>query len=285
MPRPRPRWTPGRQLVGFVVLAAALSWWPWPLTALNPSSTSMVPVGPTLAAIIVAALAGGRRELLALLHQLVRWRVHIRWYAVALVGPVVLIGLTVLATVALGATADTTAGLPGWTALITAFVVRTLVGGALGEELGWRGFLLPRLRRRHGALVASLLVGVVWSVWHLPLFLAGPATAQRPVLQFLLWMLALSVLHTWLYERTGSSVLITTIFHGGINAASSLLLPLFHGADYQLLWWLLVVTTTAWASAVVWARPIAWTRPHAADDSTSGAHQRSGAQPPREGQG
>jgi membrane protease YdiL (CAAX protease family) len=249
------RWSTRRQITVFLVLAAVLSWWPWPLTLLNPASTPLVPVGPSIGAVVVTAVACGRRGVAALLRQLVRWRVHPGWYAVALVGPVGMIGVPVLVNLALGAPVEAPS-FPGWAMLPILFAVRTLVGGALGEELGWRGFLLPRLLPRFGPLVASLLIAPVWFVFHLPVLLAGPATAQRPPLLFFAWIVPLSVLLTWLYLRTGRSVLLVTLFHGAVDTVGSLLFPLFTGAAYLQLWLLVVAATTAWAAALVRLDPV-----------------------------
>jgi membrane protease YdiL (CAAX protease family) len=239
-----------RQIAAFLLLAFALSWWAWPLTLLNPTSTALVPIGPTIAAIVVTAVAEGRGGIADLLRQLVRWRVHPVWYAVALLGPVALVGGAVLVNRGLGAPVDPSVALPEWSALPALLVVRIVVGGPLGEELGWRGFLLPRVLERHGPLAASLLIAPVWFAFHLPAMLSGPVTDQRPPLLFLLWTAALSVLHTWLWLRTGRSVLLVMLFHGAINTAASVLLPLFTGPDYIRAWWVLLALTTAWTVAV-----------------------------------
>lgn len=252
----RPRWSTRRQVVVFLLLAVALSWWAWPLTLLDPTSTALVPIGPSIAALVVAALAGGRREVGVLLRQLVRLRVPAVWWAVALLGPVALIGAAASADVALGASANPAVAWPGWAALPLLLAVRIVVGGPLGEELGWRGFLLPRLLPRLGPLGASLAIAPLWFAFHLPVFLAGPATGQRPPLLFLLWVVPLSVLHTWLYLRARRSVAVVVVFHGVVDTAASLLFPLFTGSDYTRLWWLLVVFTTVWAVAVARLDPV-----------------------------
>jgi NADH dehydrogenase len=249
--RTRRPWSDRRRLTVFLLIAFVVSWAAWPLVLLNPDSVPFLPYGPSIAALVVAALAGVRGEVRDLLRRLFRWRVHPVWYAVALLAPVALFGGPVLLALALGAEADVGGPFP-WSTLPTIFAVRTILGGPLGEELGWRGFMLPMLRRRHGVLVASLLVGAVWGPWHLPVLLSGPSTDQRPVVQFLVWVLAASVLHTWLYERTGGSVLLVTLFHGALNTASSLLLPLFTGRDYTVVWWLATGTMVAAAGAVLW---------------------------------
>ncbi len=242
----------------FLLLAVALSWWAWPLALLDPTGTALVPVGPSLAAVIVAGLASsGRHDVAVLLRRLVRWRVPAVWWAVALLGPVTLIGAAVLADLALGATADPAVRFPGWAVLPLLLAVRILVSGPLGEELGWRGFPCPgSYPGVWGALGASLVIAPLWFAFHLPVFLAGPATAQRPPLLFLLWVVPLSVLHTWLYLRARCSVAVVIVFHGMIDTAASLLFPLFSGADYTRMWWLLVVLTTASAVAVVRLDPL-----------------------------
>jgi hypothetical protein len=118
----------------FLLLAAGLSWWTWPLTLLNPDSTALVPWGPTIAALIVTGLAYGRRELGRLALQMVRWRVPPGWYGVALLGPVVLLGGPVLVLMATGARPDVTEPLPGVATLLLVFAVRFAFGGALAVE-------------------------------------------------------------------------------------------------------------------------------------------------------
>jgi uncharacterized protein len=246
------RWTQRRQIVVFLLLAAGLSWWIWPMTLLNPTSTALVPWGPTIAALVVTGLAYGRHELGRLALRMVRWRVHPGWYAVGLLGPLVLLGVPALVLLALGARPEVTEPFPGPAILLLVFAVRFVLGGALGEDPGWRGFLLPRVRARHGLLAASLLVGVVWMAWHLPLFLSGPATDQRPPLQFALWGLALSVVFAWIYERTDGSLLIVMLFHAMVDTFASLVFPLFMGGnDYGRLWWLLIAVAWLAAAAVV----------------------------------
>jgi CAAX protease family protein len=93
-----------------------------------------------------------------------------------------MIGLSVLLNRALGAPLAEPVTFPSWSLLPLLFLVRTVVGGPLGEELGWRGFLLPRLLPRFRPVVASLLIAPVWFLFHVPAFVAGPSTAQRPPL-------------------------------------------------------------------------------------------------------
>jgi hypothetical protein len=208
------------------------------LVILNPTSSPLVPFGPLIAAVIVALLAGGRRELWALLRQLGRWRVHPIWYAIALLGPPVLAGLTAVLAVAAGAPVRGTGGYTDWRA-ITYFFLSTIIIVGLFEEVGWRGFALPRLQLRLDAIWAALVLGVLWGLWHLPELISDP-TGQRPPMQFLIWALALSVILSWLYNSTNGSLPIVIICHAAIDTAGRFMLPEFVGDGYQLIWWFMV---------------------------------------------
>jgi membrane protease YdiL (CAAX protease family) len=191
-------WAARHDLVLFFALAYLLSWALWPLVILNPTSSPLVPFGPLIAAVVVSLLAGGPRELWALLRQLTRWRVHPMWYVIALLGPCVVAGVAAALAVATGASmqrsgAYTDLGAVGFTFLSTMIIV------GLFEEDGWRGFALPRLQLRFDAIWAALVLGVLWALWHLPEPISDP-TRQRPPLQFCVWVLALSVIFTWLYN-------------------------------------------------------------------------------------
>jgi membrane protease YdiL (CAAX protease family) len=243
-------------LIAFFVLAFALSWWPWILYAFGPSPTPIASFGPFLAALVVLAITQGKSGIGGLLRRMVRWRVGIRWYAVALLLPV---GIALAATalnVLLGAQAPSAADLGGWTGLFSIFAVRLLIPGTGGawEEPGWRGFALPSLQAGRSALVASLILGAVWALWHLPLVVATGQMGGWDIVSILAWTLVL----TWVYNGTGGSVLIVMLFHAMFNTVSgSFISPLaFSGADSVRQSWLLAAVWCAVAVAVVmWAGP------------------------------
>jgi uncharacterized protein len=111
-------------------------------------------------------------------------------------------------------------------------VVNLLIGGILGEEPGWRGFALPRLQARYGALVGSLILGVLWSLWHLPLLLTpGGATWTGNLGLFVLLGLALAILHSWVYNGTRASLLAVMLLHAAINTSTRLILPNIPGLN------------------------------------------------------
>jgi membrane protease YdiL (CAAX protease family) len=236
-------------LLLFFVLAYLLSWVLWPLVILNPTSSPLVPFGPLIAAVIVALLAGGTKELWALLRQLTHWRVHPIWYVIALLGPVVMAGAAAALAVATGAPMQrsgpyTDLGAVGFTLLSTIIVV------GLFEELGWRGFAFPRLQGRLDAIWAALVLGVLWALWHLPEFISD-TTGQRPPLQFFVWVLALSVIFAWLYNSTNGSLPIVIICHAAIDTVGRYMLPEFSNSGYQVMWWFMVGLYVAIAVVVV----------------------------------
>ncbi len=99
------------------------------------------------------------------------------------------------------------------------FLLVFLVGGPLGEEFGWRAYALPALQRRWGWRLASLLLGVVWAVWHLPLFYsAGTVQSHLPIGLFALSAIASSVLFAWLFNQSQGSVVPVLVLHTAVNA-------------------------------------------------------------------
>jgi membrane protease YdiL (CAAX protease family) len=98
-----------------------------------------------------------------------------------------------------------------------------------GEEIGWRGYALPRLQAAHGALVASLVIGVVSAFWHVPKFLTAGSAQDYPPWLFLVDSVAKAVLLTWVFNSTRGSLLMVTLFHASMNTAS-VFLPMLPAA-------------------------------------------------------
>jgi membrane protease YdiL (CAAX protease family) len=231
----------------YLVLAFLISWSIWPLVLINPDSSPLVPFGPGLAAVIVALVAGGRRELVDLLRQLGRWRVNPGWYGVALAVP---LGV---AAAALGAAMTAGAQAPQWepsdVLQVVGSLLVTIVIVGLFEELGWRGFLLPRLQWERTALVAALLVGLVWLPWHLPELVSD--REERPLAQFVIYVLASSVLYAWLYNSTQASLPIVILFHASFNSFTRFFISELQGSQYVVAWWTLAGLVALIAVAVV----------------------------------
>ena len=241
------RWAAKHDVALYLVLAYSISWSIWPLALINPDSSPLVPFGPGLAAIIVASVAGGRRELFDLLRQLGRWRVGPGWYGVAVGVPLV------IATAAFGAAVVGGAQVPRWDSSdvlqVAGSLIVTVVIVGLFEELGWRGFLLPRLQRARTALVAALLVGLVWLPWHLPELVSD--RGERPLAQFVIYILAASVILAWLYNSTQASLPIVILFHAAFNVFTKFFLSELQGSHYVIAWWTLAGLAALLALAVV----------------------------------
>ena len=229
-------------LVSFFVLAYALTWPLIPLVSLSPLWGFPALFGPALAAIFVAAVAGGRAEVKDLLGRVVRWRVGAGWYVVVLGLPA---GLA-LAAAGLHLALGTDSSIEFGGLSVLSFVVFVLI---IGEELGWRGYALPRLLAGRSALSASLILGALWGAWHLPtFFVPGAPQYGLPFSAFVLFTIAYSVLFTWVYLHTRGSVLIATLLHGAINFSQGLFLG---GVDPARVYWLLAAVYGVAALALV----------------------------------
>lgn len=212
--------------LAFVGLTLALSWAWWfgaaTLTDGGLSKALVLPggFGPPVAALAVAWATGDFDKLLG---RIRRVRVGRRWYAVALaLPPVAMAGATLLYAGVGGPVSVDRLGsvLPAYPVLVVALA---LVGGGQ-EEVGWRGYALPKLQATHGPLLASLAVGVAWAVWHAPLFVLGGApSASGSFPLYLGTVLAFSVVFTWLFNRSGGSVPLAMLLHGGVNAGGSVI--------------------------------------------------------------
>ena len=230
-------------LVIFFVLAYLFTWANWLPQALTSRGLASIQLpgfltilsgfGPALAAIIATAMVSGKQGLRELFGRLVKWRVGIQWYAVALLLPAA-ITLTALAInkVTGGAMPDfTQAGFPFGPPetpvlqkIALLFLVFTLGFDGLGEELGWRGFALPHLKEGRSALVASLILGVLWAGWHIPYALTkGSFLSELPIAVFFIDLLALSILYTWCFNNTQGSILLAILFHAAGNTTSNIL--------------------------------------------------------------
>ena len=194
-------------LIAFFVLAYLLTWWIYPLLKFSPFLGIFGLFGPALAAIIMAAVTEGKAGLKALLRRVVLWRVGLPWYVIALGLPTILS----LATAVLAYLAGTADFIRVGALAPIELVLFVLV---VGEELGWRGYALPRLLEKRSALTASLILGLLWGLWHLPTFVV-PGTPQYglPLTAFVLLTIEYSILMTWVFLHTLGSVLIATLFH------------------------------------------------------------------------
>jgi membrane protease YdiL (CAAX protease family) len=178
--------------------------------------------GPMVAAVVLTAQEGGRAGLRSLLSRVVRWRVAPVWYVVALLGPIVLtLGAMALQLVVFSGQPPSLGAMVGALPTVLALSVYMLIQVGIGEEIGWRGYALPKLQTGYSALVSSMILGVIWTLWHLPLFFT-PTTiySNTPFWLFLVFLLPFSILIGWVLNSTGGSVLMVMILHAVMNAST-----------------------------------------------------------------
>ncbi len=212
-------WARRHPLTTYYVLAVAISTGLALLLDVSLVFGLLALFGPTLAALIAASLAAGREGVRAIRTRTTRWRVSPVYYLAAVGLPVIAYAIGLAAYVLLGNKAP---NVPGEISIV-GLVLFVLV---IGEEIGWRGFLLPVLLGRMSPLLASGVTGVLWAFWHAPLyFIPGMPSFGDPFLAFVAWVIPLTFVLTWLWLRT-RSVIVTTVAHGSANVVSGLVLPL-----------------------------------------------------------
>jgi membrane protease YdiL (CAAX protease family) len=181
--------------------------------------------GFVLAALLMTWLTGGRTAVRRLLKRYLVWRVGWRWYGVAfLLYPAIFLVATALSALWHGAPPDFGATMaagffgpmPGQLLFVVPFFLFEAI--ANGEELGWRGYVLPRLQSRMSPLGASLLLGLIWGFWHLPKYLGPGNNALFGLV--MVKCIGDAILYTWLSNNSHASLLLVTIFHAAGNTAA-----------------------------------------------------------------
>jgi membrane protease YdiL (CAAX protease family) len=196
-------------------------------TGLLPEGfTQLGALSASLAGIVVAAVEGRKGGVRELLGRFLIWRVGIQWWAFALL-------FTIFPSVASLYLFSLFGGPPvDWSGLgplysVVPMILMLTVFAGMGEEFGWRGFAMPRLQARYSALVSSLIIGALWGLWHIPLFLVEGTTQFDwrldaglipAVLMYTVFVTAWSVQYTWVFNNTKGSVLLAAVFHGAGNA-------------------------------------------------------------------
>ncbi|HRQ65925.1 MAG TPA: CPBP family intramembrane metalloprotease [Xanthomonadaceae bacterium] len=231
----------------FVPLAMLLSWYPALLALAGVEASGINPLGPLAAALIVLGITVGRDGVKDLLRRMITFKAAPRWYAFAVLLPALMVGTAAAIAVALGAQMDVQVNAEEL-ALRVAFFMFFV---SLGEEPGWRGYLLPMLRKRHGLLAASLLLGVVWSIWHIPVMFEEFPPSILPA--FVINVLAASVVLAWLYEHSGGNIVVCMVLHTAVNAiGAGAVFQWFAGDSLVMLWWVYTALWTSLAVAIGW---------------------------------
>ncbi len=257
-------------LASFFVLAYAISWLLLiPVVVSGDGSPTglgfvlvlLASLVPSSVAIMLVAVLHGKAGVRKLLRRLLIWRVGVGWWLAVVLLPTLLLGALGLSVLLGGDAPDVADTIPG---VVFLFLFSIFPGSAGGEEIGWRGFALPQLQARRSALGASVLLGVAWGVWHLPLYLTGadlrPLSLFAP---FVLLTVALSVILAWMYNGTGGSLLIVVLFHATVNLPLTVFLePLEDQAAQPFLIYVALLILAA-SVVVAAAGPATLSRTHA----------------------
>jgi CAAX protease family protein len=232
-------------LPGFFLLTFAWAWVAWlaaaAVLARAPSGSATWLRGflflpgtfaPALVAMALMARAGGRAALAPLVDRVLTAPAGARWYLFAITY-MAAVKLAVALVSRLGFGAWPRFGATPWYVMVAALAIS--VWFQVGEELGWRGYALPRLTARLGLRRASLVLGAIWALWHLPLFLLpGTSTSGQSFPVFLLQVTALSVPVAWLYWKSGGSLLVVMLMHAALNNTSDIVPSVTPGAANPL---------------------------------------------------
>lgn len=252
-------------LSAYFLLAFGISWLSWLPAILDyyqggghsrDSTTYLIigSYGPALAALTVSASSCGVTGVKRLLKRLLPEGAGIRWYLAALYGPL-LIGLPMILVLGIAGPSPVLSKLPIALVYVPLFgLTAFLIQGPLGEELGWRGYALPQLQRGHGPLVASVILGVIWALWHFPLMLLPGWRGELPIGLFLvlyiLYIVPLSIIFAWVYNHSNESVLVTTILHAAFNYTLFVLKQTFGFAQDDPLRVQVILDSLLWSVAI-----------------------------------
>jgi uncharacterized protein len=216
----------------FFLLSFVLTWgYFWLIWAPLHLPDSLVAVGglaPAISAFLVLAITSGKPGILRLLRSMVHWRIGLGWYLLALLGfPF----LNFLAFLPIPGTLSDLAA-PDSRLLqvyLREMAISLTIGIApLWEEVGWRGFALPRIQRQYGPVVGTLILGALWGLWHLP-FLFGPLAKTGPhatvagatvaLAELSIGLMGLSVVMTWMLNNCGGSTLLAILIHAAFDSS------------------------------------------------------------------
>lgn len=220
-----------RQVLWFAALAFAFTWAAWlPLASdakawttlgASPYLHLLGGLGPAAAAVLMTAIDEGRPGLRLLATRATTG--PLRWVAFAVVGPAVayLLAMAIAAIAGVDVDLARSAASKEFASLpIVLYWVANLVFYGFGEEIGWRGYALPRLQRHRSALAASMWIALVWAGWHLPLFAFSAGLSTMPPIGLVGWGASIvtgSVLCTWLFNSSRGSIAVVALFHASLD--------------------------------------------------------------------
>jgi len=193
---------------------------------------------PNVVGILITTIAGGRTALSELFHKVILWRLPFKWYLASILIPPAIAFLTIGIYWLAGYSIAVFAPL----SQLPLIILMCVFTGAMGEELGWRGTALPRLQARWNALTSSLILGVLWGLYHIPSFLlSGLPLKDAPLIPFMLGALGLTVLVSWTFNHTSGSLIVVFLYHFAFNFILNVTGIPSDSALFWLLGWVCIV--------------------------------------------
>lgn len=215
---------------------------------LSPLLTILGAWTPTVAAVIVTGVRGGRAAIQQLLNRLVQFRLPVRWHLAALIPwGLVFVGAGIYRLIGSAAYGGMSLSLGFWGGLF----FFNLLSGPTGEEAGWRGYAIPRLLRKYSPMSAGIILGIVWDFWHLPLWIISGSILPY-CLFFSIGIISLSVLMTWIFRKASTSLVPMIIIHFSYNVSLFLIGPQGMGLGPAFPLTVIVATFCLLAVMIVW---------------------------------
>lgn len=221
-------------LLCYFLMAYGFSWLAWVPYILSQDGLGLLPVhltqlgilpgaflGPCLSGFLMTAATEGRSGVRSLLRRFVLWRVGWYWYLLALCGIPAIIVMGFLTQP--GVQAALHPNVPQLLLFFPLLLIMEILTSGLAEEPGWRGFALPRLQQRFGPLLGTILLGILWGGWHLPLFLTAwqAGAGGLAICEFILGTVGIAIVITWAFNHTQGSLLIAILLHATVDAFTS----------------------------------------------------------------
>ena len=220
-------------ITSFFTLTLGLTW-----VAFIPYyySTDGIPwftFGPMMAGVAMAGVTGGFKAVNSLAASTFRWKVNPIWYVAAIGVPFATQLFSVLLNPLFGSAAPAWGNIPPLMEILPMVALFAIFSGPLGEEIGWRGFALPKLLETRSALAASLILGSVWAVWHLPLILVGDFTSYGAFMPVIA-----AIAFTWVSQNAKGSVLLAILMHASYQNSVRYLGKVFTDGDHVQQQWI-----------------------------------------------
>ncbi|MEQ8241459.1 MAG: serine hydrolase [Cyclobacteriaceae bacterium] len=232
-----------KSIYTYFILTFSISWFLWSPFYFSEKVSEFWVLpgawGPTISAIALTFFKQGKKGVRELFGKLLIWKVPFPYYLFSVVGILFIGFISISIYMAFGGDAPDSKvvlegmGLPEDSIVLAIalspifFLINTLFGGPIAEELGWRGYAQEALQQKYSPNLSGLIIGFLWSLWHLPLFIFLPkAVGNMSLYAYIPLMTAMGLVFSWLYNRTKGSVLLAILLHGGMNFTHG-----FLGAD------------------------------------------------------